>query len=202
MGKNRAPFYFEIKLMFSDQSFDQLQMLREFLHLFELRVSNVCTPSTGAKRLELGHGNSVLRAMRAMLPFTFKKSIELQAGIAYYEDRLTGNELQKILESEVDAERRERHKHLRIDCPYLRGRGREILLGRRRERALRALVARRKVTSRDEVAITRFRMQGFSWSQLQSRFPSYSTSTLRRVAAGCYRETDMKLKDIGQPSIS
>jgi hypothetical protein len=202
LGKNRAPFYFEIKLFFSDQSIEQLQMLRAFFTVSNLQVSNLYGPTMGSYRLELGRRDSVVKAMKAMLPFTFKKSIELQAGISYYEDRLTGNELQRIFETEVNEGRRERHRHLNVDCPYLRSEGREILLRRRKELTIIANAGRRKVTPLDEEAITRMRMQGLSWSQLQSRFPSYSTSTVRRVVAGFYKETDRKLRDIGQPSIS
>jgi hypothetical protein len=202
LGKNRAPFYFEIKLSFADQSIEQLEMLRAFLALSKLRASKVIKPSAGANSLILSHADSVVAAMKAMMPFTFKKSIELLAGISYYEDGITGNELQKILESEVDAGRRERHNHQSVDSPYLRSEGRDILLRRRKQRALVALIARRKVTALDQVAIPRMRIQGLSWSQLQSRFPSYSTSTLRRVAGGCYQEAERKLKEITQPSIS
>jgi hypothetical protein len=202
LGKNRAPFYFETKLSFSDQSTEQLEMLRTFLNSHELRVSKVITPIVGASSVALGHFDSVLGAMKAMMPYTFKKSLELQAAIWYCEDRITGNELQELLEIEVNAGRRERHKHHSCDSPYFRSEGRAILLGRRRRHVLMAMMARRIVNPLDQVAIAQMRMQGRSWSQLQSHFPNYSTSTLRRIVSGGYQETERKLKDLTQPRIS
>ena len=202
LGRNRAPFYFEPKLHFSDQSIEQLEMLRNFLSSHEIRVSKVITPRVGANSVAIGHADSVLRAMRAMMPFTYKKSIELRAAILYCEDKITGNDFQRIMESDVDAGRRERHRHRSFDSPYFRSQGREILLRRRKQLALVALAARRKVTPIDQVAIVNLGMQGLSWSRLQSRFPDYSTSTLRRVAGGCYQDTDRKLKELDQPSRS
>ena len=196
LGKNRAPFYFEIKLSFSDQSAEQLAMLRAFFVSLNLRVSKICKHSTGAHSIELAHSKSVSLAMKRMMPFTFKKSVELKAGLSYYQDKISGNELQRVLGGEVLAGRRERHKHLTFDSPFLRSEGRRFLLSRRKERALRALIARRKVTPVDVVSIRRIRLQGMSWSKLHTLFPSYSTSTLRRVVSGFHGEADKKLGEM------
>ena len=130
------------------------------------------------------------------MPFTFKKSVELKAGIFYLEDRITGNELQAILAQEVEFGRRERRQHQTLDVPFLRVEGRNILLARRRAHSLRATISRRVVTATDKPAIEKARLQGLSWSQLHIAFPGYSVSTLRRVVSGIYEEADAKLVTI------
>lgn len=194
IGKNRAPFYFELKLCFSDQSIDQLEMLKRFFTAFNLKTPKICWHSTGARSLWITRSDSVLVSMRAMLPFTYKKYIELQAGVRYYEDSITGNELQTILQEEVDAGRRERRSHQIFDSASFRSEGREILLKRKKALALKALIARRKVTIADRVAIKQERERGISFKALQDSYPHYSMSTLRRVVSGYYENAENKLR--------
>lgn len=125
-----------------------------------------------------------------MLSFSYKKSIELQAGILYCEDRITGDELQAILQKEVEAGRREHHRHQVFDSPNLRSEGREFLLKRRKVRALRALVARRKVADVDRIEIKRNYEQGIGLKELHDSHPNYSIRTLYRIVSGHYEDAE------------
>ena len=196
IGNVHAPFYLDLRISFSDQSSEQIEMIRAFLIRKTIRVSKSLRQPTGAWAFQVSEAKSVHRMMRRLAPFTFKKSVELHAGISYYEDRITGNEFQAVIEREVTLGRRERRPHKTFDMPYFRSRGRDILLMRRTANSMMEHVSRRIVSPTDKTLIKEARLQGLSWSELHSVFPGYSTGTLRRVVSGLYEEVDAKLKSM------
>lgn len=69
--------------------------------------------------IAIGRYEGVIKALRAMSPFLYKKANEARAALSYYEGRITGNQLFATFQREVEAGRRERrNRKVVIDVPY------------------------------------------------------------------------------------
>src|SRR5947209_571958 len=90
------PFTLLPALEFGDQSKRQIMVLREFLRHRGIRTGAM-TKRGGAWRIEIGTTEGVTRALREMLPFLFKKKTEARATRDYLSDKISGNDLQRIL---------------------------------------------------------------------------------------------------------
>lgn len=99
----------------------QIRMVREFLRSRGIR-SGAMTKRNGAWRIEVGTIEGVTRALTAMIPFLFKKKTEAIATLDYLADRISGNELQRVLRAAVRRGDRERVGPF-IDLPWTRSAG-------------------------------------------------------------------------------
>lgn len=146
---SNQPYKLSLGLIFTDQSFEQIQMLKDFLNRNGVITSRVLKTSLGtANMIAVSRFDHVLLVMKELLPHLYKKSNEMEAGIDYYEGRTTGNQLLAVFNQEVEAGRRERRpRKVKIDVPYTYPEGDAMMKARRAEKiraAMQGVVARRK----------------------------------------------------------
>jgi hypothetical protein len=115
------PFTLLPALEFGDMSRRQIRMVKEFLLSRGIRTGKM-TKRNGAWRVEVGTIEGVTRALTAMMPFLFKKKTEAGATLDYLTDKISGNELQRILRAAVRRGDRERVAPF-IDLPWTRSAG-------------------------------------------------------------------------------
>lgn len=127
--------------------------------------------------------DSVLTTLKKMRLFLYKKSNEADAAIAYYEGKITGNDLVETLRQEVEAGRRERREHrVRIDVPLTLPEGERWMHERRGERLRDTLGRfRAKVSPADYWSIRRASAEGLRVRDLVKKYPQYSKETIRRI---------------------
>ena len=115
------PYKLSLSLIFVDQSFDQIRTVRDFLHAQDVGTSNILKTSKGTVyMLAISRFDSVRRTLAEMLPLLYKKAIEAQSALDYYEGKVTGNELAAVFRREVEAGRRERRERkVPIDVPFI-----------------------------------------------------------------------------------
>jgi hypothetical protein len=185
---SNQPFKLGLQIIFTDQSQEQISMLRTFLVKRGIIPSNVLKTSKGtASMIAIGTFDGVLAAAIAMLPYLFKKSNEAIAVIDYYEGRISGNDLVAIFKQEVEAGRRERRNHtVKIDVPYTYVEGDAMMKMRRRQRIREVFtVTRAKVTRQDFEAIREQHfIGGKRLRDLVKEYPQYARETIRRVLGG------------------
>ena len=114
----------------------------------------------------------------------YKKAIEAQSALDYYEGKITGNELAAVFRMEVEAGRRERRERkVPIDVPFIYPEGDKTMKQLRISRLRDALGRyRAKVTNEDFQRIRegRFR-EGKSLREICAEYLQYSRTTIRRV---------------------
>lgn len=185
---SNQPFKLGLQAIFTDQSLQQISMLRRFFVKRGIRPSNVLRTSKGtAFMIAVGTFAGVLAASKSMLPHLYKKANEARAVINYYGGRITGNDLVAIFRSEVEAGRRERRNHsVKIDVPYTYPKGDSLMAARRRERIREGIArTRAKVTKRDYESIRKKHSEGgVPLAELVRMYPDYSRETLRRILGG------------------
>lgn len=185
---SNQPFKLGLQIIFTDQSQEQISMLRAFLIKRGIIPRNVLKTSKGtASMIAIGTFDGVLAAAKAMLPCLFKKRNEAIAVIDYYEGRITGNDLVAIFQQEVKAGRRERRNHtVKIDVPYTFPEGDAMMKERRKQRMREVLTkTRAKVTHQDFEAIRKEHFtEGKRLRDLVKEYPQYSRETIRRVLGG------------------
>jgi hypothetical protein len=182
---SNQPYKLSLAIVFTDQSYEQIQMIKEFLNRNGVITSNILRTSVGtAWMVVVSRHDHVLRTMKELLPHLFKKAIEIGAAIDYYEGRITGNQLQAVFCREVEAGRRERHpRKVRIDVPFTYPEGDSMMRARRKEN-IRATIARTrpKVTRKDYEEIRRKHFElGFTLIALTGLYPQYARETIRRI---------------------
>ena len=179
------PFKLRLSLIFTDGSPEQIYMIRTFFLNRGIRPSNVLKTSKGtASMIAISRFDGVLTAMKAMLPYLFKKANEALAVIDYYEGRTSGNDLIAIFQQEVTARRREKHNHrVKIDVPYTYPEGDLLMKARRRQRIRDVIYeSRAKITERDYDSIRREHLEyGSPLSDLIRAYPQYARETIRRI---------------------
>jgi hypothetical protein len=185
---SNQPFKLGLQVIFTDQSSEQISMLRAFFVKGGITPSNVLKTSKGtASMIAIGTFEGVLAASKAMLPFLFKKEKEAQAVKDYYEGRITCNALVSIFKQEVEAGRRERRNHtVEIDVPFTYPAGNLMMKARRREKMRNAFdVARAKLTPEDYERIRESHFKfGVPLARLSEMFPEYARETIRRSLGG------------------
>jgi len=116
------PFTLGLTIDFIDQSKKQIFMIESFL-----RGRGIATGrpylNGGAWRLSIGSIPDIKIVLRRMLPHLCKKSVEVAAALDYLNGKMTGNEFQRILKSEVREGNRERIGK-QVDLPWTRTEGR------------------------------------------------------------------------------
>ena len=182
---SNTPFKLSLSLIFTDASFEQISMIREFLMAKGIRTSNVLGTSKGTARIiAISRYEMVLATLKNMLPHLYKKAIEAQSAIDYYEGRITGNGLLTVLSQEVEAGRRERRPHkVIVDVPFKFTEGIEAMKEIRKSR-LRDVFGRfrAKVTAEDYAAIRREHFErNAKLQELVAKYPKYSKETIRRI---------------------
>ncbi len=181
---SNQPFKLGLSLIFTDQSYDQISMLRAFFLRRRIKTSNLLRTSQGtAWIVVVSRHDSVLTTLKKMRLFLYKKSNEADAAIAYYEGKTTGNGLVEMFRQEVEAGRRERREHrVRIDVPLTLPEGERLMHERRGERLRDALGRfRAKVSSADYWSVRRAAAEGLRLRDLVKRYPRYSRETIRRI---------------------
>jgi len=179
------PYKLGLALIFSEQSYDQSLMVKEFLNKNGVVTSNILKTSLGtANMIAISRFDHVLRTMKELLPHLYKKANEIRAALDYYEGRITGNQLAVVFQQEVEAGRRERHpRKVRIEVPFTYPEGDALMRARRADK-VRATIAktRPKVTRRDyeEIRERHFGL-GYPLHQLVKIYPRYSKETIRRI---------------------
>jgi citrate lyase gamma subunit len=138
---SNQPYKISLSLIFVDQSGDQIRMVRGFLEKHGVMASNVLKTSKGtAHMVAVSRFEGVLFCLKAMRPFLFKKAIEAQAGIDYYEGRVRGDDLFAIFGEEVEAGRRERRERkVVIHVPFTYPEGDALMKVRRRAKIVAAI---------------------------------------------------------------
>jgi len=182
---SNIPFKLSLSLIFTDASFEQISMIMEFLNARGIRTSNVLRTSKGtAWIIAISRYGKVLATLKNMLPHLYKKAIEAESAIDYYEGRITGNDLLKVLSQEVEAGRRERRPHkVIVDVPFKFTEGIEVMKEIRRSRLRDAFGRfRAKVTPEDYAAIRREHFErNAKLQELIGMYPEYSKETIRRI---------------------
>jgi hypothetical protein len=185
---SNRPFKLGLQVVFTDQSSEQVSMLRDFFLRRGIRLSNVLKTSKGtASMIAIGNYEGVLIASKAMEPYLFRKANEAAAVIDYYEGRITGNELVSIFQREVEAGRRERRRHtVRVEVPYTFPQGDPMMKFRRRRRIGDSINQNRaRLTRQDYERIRRDHFErGLSLAKLTTTYRMYSRETIRRVLGG------------------
>ena len=96
-------------------------MVKEFLRLRGIRTGSMAKHG-GAWRIEVGTTEGVTRALLEMSPFLYKKRTEARATLDYLSDKISGNDLQRILRAAVRRGDRERIGPF-VDIPWTRSEG-------------------------------------------------------------------------------
>jgi hypothetical protein len=182
---SNQPHKLSLSIVFTDQSFEQIQMLKGFFRRNGIITSNVLKTSKGtANMIAISRFDSVLRTLKAIQPYVFKKSNEVEAAINYYESRISGNDLALLFSQEVEAGRRERHpRKVGICVPFTYPEGDALMRAKRAEK-IRLTIARThaKVLRRDYEEI---REKYFTLAtpvpQLVTAYPQYCRETIRRI---------------------
>ena len=182
---SNQPYKPSLSLVLADQSAEQTLMLKDFFRSHGVKTSNVLkTSKATAHMIAVSRFGSVLAALKAMLPYLFKKSNEARAAIGYYEGRIQGNDLAAVFKDEVKTGRREnRNRKVVIDAPFTYPDGDAMMKARRKER-IRAAIARTraKVSRKDYEAIRADHFKfGRSLSELAELYPQYARETIRRI---------------------
>lgn len=182
---SNMPYKLGLSLVFVDQSYDQIRMLQDFLKKRGIPTSNMLRTSKGtAWIIAIGSFNGVRECLRRMIPHLFKKAIEAQSALDYYEGKITGNDLFAVFQQEVEAGRRERHvRKVTIDVPYSYPVGDKAM---KQLRVLRLRDAfgryRAKVLYEDFQRIREAYFKGKTpLRELIKEYPQYSRTTIRRV---------------------
>ena len=181
---SNVPYKLGISLVFTDQSAEQIENIKEFLGSHGIKTSNLLLTSKGsASIVVVTRLESVRRTLREMLPFLCKKSNEARAVLDYFDGKTTGNALLKIFEDEAAAGRRERRPHKAVDVPFTYPEGDAIMKEVRRSRLRDAFGRfRAKVTPEDYAAIRREHFeQNAELQDLVRKHPQYSKETIRRI---------------------
>jgi len=98
----------------------------------------------GAWRVSIAGIHGVKVVLSRMLPHLCKKSVEVAAALDYLNDKITGNEFQMILESQVKEGNREKVGR-RMDIPWTRSEGLKKATA-----FSTSLPRRRRILTRDE----------------------------------------------------
>jgi hypothetical protein len=182
---SNQPYKLGLAMVFTDQSFEQIRMIKEFLNLNGVVTSNILKTSQGtAYMIAISRYDHVLLTMKAILPHLYKKANEIRAAIDYYEGRITGNQLLAVFNQEVEAGRRERHpRKVVIDVPHTYPEGDALMKTNRRIRLRDAFGKfRAKVTPEDYASIRdEYFRQGIQVPELTRRYPQYARETIRRI---------------------
>lgn len=182
---SNQPYKLSLSLVFTDQSIEQIQMLKYFFEGRDIRTSNVLRTSAGtAYMIAISRFDCVLNVLKQMQPFLFKKSNEVRGAIEYYEGRTNGNDLFGLFGQEVEDGRRERHpRKVRIHVPYTYPEGDALMKAKRLENIRRAIAkTRAKVTKEDYEAIRqKYAVHGLSIIELVRFYPQYGRETIRRI---------------------
>ena len=182
---SNQPYKLSFSLVFVEQSEDQIRMLKRFFEKRGLITSNVLkTSKRTASMVAVSRFDGVLLSLKAMRPYLFKKAIEAQAVIDYYEGRIRGDDVFKIFQGEVEAGRRERRdRKVVIKVPYTYPDGHALMKARRRERIKAAIdKSRAKVSRKDYDDIRRAYFEsGRTLSELRTLYPKYARETIRRI---------------------
>ena len=115
------PFTLLPALEFGDQSRRQIAVVQGFLRLRGIRTG-VMVKHGGAWRIEVGTTQGVTRALLEMSPFLYKKKTEARATLDYLSDKISGNDLQRVLRAAVRRGDRERIGPF-VDMPWTRSEG-------------------------------------------------------------------------------
>ena len=182
---SNQPYKLSVSLIFVDQSYDQIENVRNFLNLRGVRTSNILkTSSRTANIVATSEFASVKRALKRMLPYLCKKAIEAAATLDYYEGRTNGNQLLAVFDAEVKAGRREKHsRKVVLNVPYTRPEGDWIMKRVRNDRLRDALGRyRATLTAKDFQAIrTEYFDRGKRVCELVKEYPKYSRESIRRI---------------------
>lgn len=184
---SNLPYKVSLSLIFTDQSHEQISMVREFLISQGIQTSRVLRTTTSAWMIAVSRHDAVVAALKAMLPYLFKKANETVAAIDYYEGRTTGNTLVAVFKQEVVAGRRERRpRKVAIDVPYTFTEGERIMSEGRKAKFRDAFGRyRAKVTSEDYEAIrAKHFLEKMRLADLAREYPQYARETIRRVLGG------------------
>jgi hypothetical protein len=185
---SNLPYKLSLSLWFVDQSKDQISMVRGFLQKEGIRTSNVLKHfKQSANVVAVSEWRSVVLMLRRMTPFLYKKANEATAALAYYEGRITGNELMTVLQQEVEAGRRERRpRKVVIDIPYTLPQG-LALMKANRSAVFRDSFGRfrSKVTPEDfeRIRYEHF-VEGKRLADLSREYRQYARETIRRALGG------------------
>lgn len=101
------PFTLLPALEFGDQSKRQIAMLKDFLQSRGIGTGALVKHG-GAWRIEVGTTEGVRRTLLEMLPSLYKKRTEASATLEYLSDKISANDLQRILRAAVRRGDRER----------------------------------------------------------------------------------------------
>jgi uncharacterized protein (DUF433 family) len=179
------PYRLSLTLIFSEQSLEQVQMIKEFLNRNGVITSNILKTSLGtAYMIAISRFDHVLRTMKELLPHLYKKANEIRAAIDYYEGRITGNQLLTVFNQEVEAGRRERHpRKVPIDVLYTYPDGDAMMKERHRVRLKDAFGRfRAKMTPEDYARIRHeYYVEGKRQHEIAKEYPQYARETVRRV---------------------
>ncbi len=86
---SNQPFKLSLSVIFTDASSEQISMIRTFFVNRGIRTSNILLTSKGtAHMVAISTYDGVLVALKAMLPYLFKKANEAQGVIDYYEGKI------------------------------------------------------------------------------------------------------------------
>jgi hypothetical protein len=184
---SNQPFKLGLSLAFTDASFEQISMIRDFFLGRGIQTSNVLRTTQSAWMIAISRFDGVVRSLKVMSLLLFKKANEADAAIDYYEGRITGNEFVETLRREVQAGRRERHPHkVAINVPYTYIEG-DRRMNNGRKIKLRDSFGRyrAKVTPDDFASIRQEHfLEGKRLCQLAKEYPQYARETIRRVLGG------------------
>ncbi len=179
VGLDVQLFTLGLYLEFTDNWEEQLRVVEEFLSSHDVTTYRPGSRSAGgAWTLKVLTVSSVVKAAKEMLPFVAKKQTELNAIVAYYEDRSTAQDVVEIFNQDVIGRKRV-GKIRRVSLPYLYSEGRHLAMEMTRRMASQANSLRiSDVTKR---AIVEDRLErGMSQNQLAVRY-GVSRTVIRRV---------------------
>ncbi len=96
-------FVLILYLQWTDGCREHLEQIDRFLHSIQGISTRIYRDAVyDAYHLMVTRQDSVLRIAKEMLPFTFKKKVELEVVVDYYGDRITGNEGIALLNQQIE----------------------------------------------------------------------------------------------------
>lgn len=171
------PFTIGLTIDFIDQSREQILMLESFMRRRGIDTGHPFQHG-GAWRMSMGGIHPVKIVLHRMLPHLFKKSVEAAAALAYFNDKITGNEFQTILEGQVKEGNRERVGR-RLDIPWTRRQG----LKKATEYSTSIPRRRRILTSSEEDSLVEQYLKGSIGQRRLARSNGLSYAVVRRALA-------------------
>ncbi len=172
-------FTLGLYLEFTDNWAEQLGAVEAFLSRSGISVYRPSTITRhGAYTLKILVTHSVVEAAKRMLPYVWKKELELKTTIDYYEGRITGQQVIEVFNEEVNAQKRVGKVRV-VSLPHTYPQGRKMAQDFTLQRAVKAKIVEVPEKVRGDIAMEHFG-SGTSQEKLAYKY-QLSRAVIRRI---------------------